>query len=518
MKILVTGPSGVIGAGVIPELLAADCDLRLLSRHAAQVARTLPRRVESCEADIADEPAIFDAVAGCDCVLHIAGIITEQPPEVTYDRVNVGGTRHLLEAAQAAGRPRFIYVSSLGAESGESEYHASKRRAERLVHDYAGEWVILRPGNVYGPGDETISLLLKMVRTLPAVPMVEHGDQPFQPIWYEDLGRALARVAAELPRYAGQTLEVAGSEVTTTNELLNRLSRIAGRQPARLPVAAWLAQFGTQMLESFGSSGQGLLQRAGLTPPLNSAKLSMLLEGNLIGDERENALQSKLRIEPTPLQDGLERLADVQEEQLPGSGVGTWKRGRFWSDIEGSRYSADELLAAACDRITEIMPIDFSAEPGAPTSAQPGETLTANIPARGHIQVRLEERTAHTATFVTLESHPLAGIMKFETQELPRGVRFTIHTVAQPSNVFDWLAMKFVGEFLQRRNWRAVVQRVVELSGGSAVEGVQHETCTLDDDAARELRSEVEKMIERRKRSELARDIEAKRAGAGVVK
>jgi NADH dehydrogenase len=86
MKILVTGPSGVIGAGVIPELLAADCDLRLLSRHAARVARTLPRRVESCEADITDEAPIFDAVAGCDCVLHIAGIITEQPPEITYDR------------------------------------------------------------------------------------------------------------------------------------------------------------------------------------------------------------------------------------------------------------------------------------------------------------------------------------------------------------------------------------------------------------------------------------------------
>jgi NADH dehydrogenase len=243
--------------------------------------------------------------------VHIAGIVEEHPPATTFVRVNVGGTRHLLEAALAAGHPGFVYISSLGADTGESEYHASKRRAETLVHEYGGGWVILRPGNVYGPGDETISLWLKMVRMLPAVPIVEQGEQPFHPIWCGDLGRAIARVIADLPRYAGQTIELTGAEVTTTNDLINRLSRLLNRHPARLPVSAWLAEFGAQTLEAFGLTGQALLQRAGLTPPLNAAKLSLLLGGNVASESGRNRLRSDFGIEPTSLQDGLQKLADA---------------------------------------------------------------------------------------------------------------------------------------------------------------------------------------------------------------
>lgn len=507
MKILVTGPSGVIGAGVVPGLLSAGHTLRLLSRHADRFAKILPRHVEAWATDITDEEQLYAAAAGCDCVIHIAGIVEEEPPEITFDRVNVGGMRLMLEASIAAGRPGFVYISSLGADAGESEYHASKRRAEALLRSYGGPWVVLRPGNVYGPGDETISLLLKMVRTLPAVPMVEHGNQPFQPIWYEDLARAIVHVTTDVRRYDGRVFELAGEEITTTNDLIERFSHLVERQPARLPVTAWLARFGTQTLEAFGSSGQALLRRAGLTPPLNSAKLSMLLEGNVISDPRKNALTTELGIEPTALADGLEMLIDGQAEQLPGSGIGALKHSRYFARIENSRYSAGELLDLVCDRITEVMPIDFAVESGTPTSAHVGETLTANIPGRGHVQVRLEEKTPRRATFATLESHPLAGIVRLEADDTGDGVKFEIHTVAQPANVFDWLALKLVGEFFQRRNWRNVVRRVVELSGGTARGGVHDQTDTLDDEAARELRVRVEKLIEQRKRSEMAQQI-----------
>jgi uncharacterized protein YbjT (DUF2867 family) len=116
--------------------------------------------------------------------------------------VNVEGTRRLAAEAKRAGVRRFVYVSSLGAERGASDYHRSKKAAEDAVRAVAPEgWLILRPGNVYGPGDEVISLLLKMVRALPVVPTIGRGDQPFQPVWHEDLGLALARaVERENPR------------------------------------------------------------------------------------------------------------------------------------------------------------------------------------------------------------------------------------------------------------------------------------------------------------------------------
>src|SRR5690606_33920037 len=116
----------------------------------------------------------------------------EDPPEVTFEKVNVEGTRALLAEAERAGARRFVYVSSLGAPQGTSDYHRSKAAAEEAVRASGLDWLILRPGNVYGPGDEVISLLLKMVRTLPAIPVIGDGDQPFQPVWAEDLAQALA--------------------------------------------------------------------------------------------------------------------------------------------------------------------------------------------------------------------------------------------------------------------------------------------------------------------------------------
>ena len=98
----------------------------------------------------------------------------------------------MTEAARAGVR-RFLYVSSLGADRGSSDYHRSKFAAEEIVERSGLSWTIVRPGTVYGPGDEVISTILKMVRSLPAIPVIDDGEQLFQPIWYEDLGRAIAR-------------------------------------------------------------------------------------------------------------------------------------------------------------------------------------------------------------------------------------------------------------------------------------------------------------------------------------
>ena len=234
MKILVTGGTGVIGEGVIPELIARGHTVRLLSRHANDDAKQWPG-VEPFEGNVADASSLRGAPDGCDAVLHIAGIVVENPPDVTFDKVNVGGTKNLLDETKRANVQRFVYVSSLGAERGSSDYHHSKREAEALVRESALDWTIVRPGNVYGPGDEVISLLLKMVRMLPAVPVIDNGEQEFQPLWHEDLAKVLAAVV-ERDDHSRKVLEAAGPDITSMNDLVRRFSEITGRSPARLPV------------------------------------------------------------------------------------------------------------------------------------------------------------------------------------------------------------------------------------------------------------------------------------------
>jgi NADH dehydrogenase len=177
MKVLVTGGTGVVGKASVDRLLAAGHRVRLLSRHAEDDVRQWPEGVEPHTGDVTSDDGVRGAAEECDAVLHVVGIVAESPPAVTFQAVNVDGTRRMAREAKRAGVRRFVYVSSLGANGGESDYHRSKLAGEEVVReeDPPG-WLIVRPGNVYGPGDEVISTLLKMVRTMPAIPLVGMGE------------------------------------------------------------------------------------------------------------------------------------------------------------------------------------------------------------------------------------------------------------------------------------------------------------------------------------------------------
>lgn len=514
MKILVTGGSGVIGAAVIPELLRAGHEVRLLSRGAEHDAHDYPAAVEPFPADMGDADSLAGAAEGCAAILHIAGIVHEQPPDITFEKINVGGTRHLLAAARQANLPRFIYLSSLGAERGESAYQKSKHRAEELVRDYAGPWLILRPGAVYGPGDETLSMLLKMMRTLPAVPVVAEGEQPFQPIWYRDLGSAIV-TALERPELDRAVFDLAGPDITTTTEVLDRLSAITGRTPPRLEVPAWLTRFGASALEAFGGLGARLLEHTQIGTPITTAKLQMLLEGNIIQDENRNALLTTFEQRGTRLQDGLEQLADLLPELTPGQGVGALESTAYSADIPQSSLTPAAVIDLVCARLGEIMPLEFGAEPGTDVDVREGHTLTATLPMRGNIQIRVQERTDTSVTFVTIAGHPLAGVLTFSAEPAPGGVRFRVQTVTQAANLLDWLSMQMGGGVLQAQNWREVVRRVVVAAGGSLPVDVRRESRVLDQPEAQAVQEQTERLVQERRRRELDQDLTMTKRNAG---
>ncbi|HEX6926620.1 MAG TPA: NAD-dependent epimerase/dehydratase family protein [Longimicrobiaceae bacterium] len=498
MRILVTGGTGVIGKPVIDRLIQRGHSVRLLSRNAERDAGLWPERVEPYSGSVSDAGLVRGAAEGCDAVLHIAGIVAEEPPAVTFQEVNVEGTRRLLEEAQRAGAARFVYVSSLGASHGASDYHCSKREAEELVRGFQGSWLVLRPGKVYGPGDDVISTLLAMVRTLPAIPTVGWGKQPFQPIWMDDLAQCLV-AAAEAEEPAGVTLELAGSEVTTTAEVLEILGEITGRSPPRLPLPASVIGAGSSLAESLG-----------FQPGINDDVLTMLAEENVIEGE-ENALVTVFNVSPTPLRDGLRRLADELPERLPSEGVGPLYRHRYWADIRGGRLDADALFTLVCDHFGELAPeplLEVDAEGRGEVALRPGATLTLSVPLRGTIQVRVEEVRDRAATSVTLAGHPLSGMIRFLVRELtahdggPQPLRFEVRSYFRGSNVADRAVMATVGRPLQETTWRSLVEAVVQRSGGEAVEGVQTSHGRLSEDEAEHVERWVEGLVMRRQREE----------------
>ena len=495
MKVLVTGGTGVVGQAAVTELLKRGHSVRLVSRNAVEDAKQWPAKngaspgVECWAASVSDQSELKGCTDGCDLVLHVAGIVEESPPEVTFENTNVEGTRAILREAERAKVGRFIYISSLGAEAGRSPYHRSKRRAEDIVRNFAGGWIILRPGNVYGPGDEVVSVLLGMVRTLPVVPVVGSGEDKFQPIWVEDLAAAIA-ACVERTDLHGRVLDLAGSDVTSINDLLDRLGEITARTPARLPVPNFLV--------GAGATIAGLL---GAKLPINENQLTMLSEENVIRTPGGNALTAVLKITPTSLDSGLRRLSDAQPEQTPDQGVGALKRKRHWVDIARSQLTPEELFARLRVRFGELTPLhmDLSAEPGTPTVLNKGTTITMSLPVRGNVQVRVEQLTPTKATLVTLSGHPLCGAVRLLSEQRGDLLRFEVQVYDRPANLADWLAMRTVGDGLQKQTWESLVEAMVGESGGTAVGTVQTEETDLDAEQAERVEDWLKALIAERK-------------------
>src|SRR5215217_9119954 len=121
MKVLVTGGTGVVGESTVRALHRRGHAVRVLSRHAGRGEKWWPDGVDGWAGDVSDEKSIRGAARECDVVLHIAGIVEEQPPNVTFQAVNIDGTRYVVLEAERAGVKKVIYVSSLGCERGDSE-------------------------------------------------------------------------------------------------------------------------------------------------------------------------------------------------------------------------------------------------------------------------------------------------------------------------------------------------------------------------------------------------------------
>lgn len=492
MRVLVTGGSGVVGSGVVTELLGRGHDVVLVSRHATEESRQWAHGVEARDADVTNASSLAGTAAGCEVVVHMVGIVEEAPPEATFARVNVLGTRHMLAEAARAGSVRFVFVSSLNAELGASDYHRSKRIAEGVVREYQGDWTIVRPGNVYGPGDEQISVLLRFVRGVTSlVPLIGDGDQGFQPLWWRDAARAIANVV-ERSDLAGRALDIAGLEVTSQNDLINRFSAITGRKVHAVPIPASIATIGAKAVSLVGWKLS-----------LSEDQVQMMREGNVIALGRVNALTAVLGVTPTPLDAGLRELADQQPEQLPDEGIGSFVHKRFWSDMDAGGRLPEALFAILRSHLAEVAPktMGVGAEGDVPATIEKGNTLTLSLPMRGHVQVRVIELSARSMTFVTLSGHPLAGAVRFLFEARGTFVRFQVEVFERAANLIDLVGMRALGDQLQDHTWTHVIQTLAEVVGATS-EGVEHEQSSLSDDEATRIMDWLGELVMERKRNE----------------
>jgi uncharacterized protein YbjT (DUF2867 family) len=230
-RIAVTGATGFVGRHLVRRLEAAGHDVVSLSRRTGF--------------DLAspDHEALVRALAGCDVVVHCAGINREIGSQ-TYDAVHVRGTQALVDAARAADVGHISVLSFLRARpDGPTAYHRSKWAAEVIVRDSGIGYTALKAGVIHGPGDHMLDHLSHALHSFPVFGLVGMRERPVRPVAVDDVARILAAAATGDTRLRNRTMAVVGPEEMLLGEAVRRVAQAIGRRPAsvRLPVAAHLA-------------------------------------------------------------------------------------------------------------------------------------------------------------------------------------------------------------------------------------------------------------------------------------
>jgi nucleoside-diphosphate-sugar epimerase len=245
MNAFVTGGTGFIGSHLADALIEhPDYDtVKCLVRSSEKWLEGKPyRRIEG---GLHSLNALMNAIEADDIVFHLAAAV-KAPTQKEFDYSNVEATENLLRIAEKKGVKKMVILSSLaaaGPSSGTplteqsllnpvSRYGESKKRMEQLIHRLAPEDMsitILRPPAVYGPREDQIFMLFKMMK-YGIAPVVGNGNHPELSIMYvQDVIQALLK-AARQKTPGVHTYFISGPEIANWNKIRDIVSTVLGRK------------------------------------------------------------------------------------------------------------------------------------------------------------------------------------------------------------------------------------------------------------------------------------------------
>lgn len=268
---LITGANGFIGSHLARLLSRQGCRVRALVRPGSST-RFLPGKIEIVRGDVINSRDLVEAAEGCDIIFHNAALASDWNKDPgAFSKVNVGGTRNVLNAADGAGIGRIVLTSSIGVmgeenckvpkglssgfrpilryplewllKSDMNRYRKTKAEAEIMAREFCRakkiDLKVVRPVWVYGPREFHAGPYI-FCKSMLEGPLLFPGrrDNLFHSVFVEDLVKAMT--AAGRRREKGvETFIVGPEKAETMREIWDEFCGCLGVGPPRY-LPAWL--------------------------------------------------------------------------------------------------------------------------------------------------------------------------------------------------------------------------------------------------------------------------------------
>jgi NADH dehydrogenase len=275
--ILILGGSGFVGRSLCEQLVqhfGGCARLTLPSRRPdkAKALRALPG-LTLLGADVHDDAQLARLLQGQDVVVNLIAIL--QGSEAAFERAHVQLPQRLTRLCPA--HTRLVHVSALGvSEQAPSRYLRSKARGEAVLRAARPEATVLRPSVIFGADDSFLNLFARLQGLFPLMPLAG-AEARFQPVWVEDVARALLRCIVDAPATTGRVFEAAGPREWRLAELVRLAGRLSGHQRPILPLPGPLARLQALAMECL--PGEPLMSRDNL----DSMRVPNVASGQLPG-------------------------------------------------------------------------------------------------------------------------------------------------------------------------------------------------------------------------------------------
>ncbi len=238
MNVLVTGASGFVGAALIPRLQRDGHTVRAFGRAAGRVRAEVP----VVEGDAVTGAGLDAALEGVECAYFLIHSMETAGAAnggdfAERDRRAAGA---FATTAGRAGVRRVVYLGGLvPADAPPSPHLASRLEVERILLAAAPEAMAFRSSIVIAAASRSFRFLVHLVERLPVLALPAWREHRTQPIDGRDVIEFLAR-AAVAPGLAGRSLDIAGPDVVSYEEMIERIreAMVVGRPPLRLRMEA----------------------------------------------------------------------------------------------------------------------------------------------------------------------------------------------------------------------------------------------------------------------------------------